>query len=66
MPQTTFEPLSIDERAALRELVRRHGMAGVARRIGLGREALARIIGALPARLGSYALVRAALTRGNK
>lgn len=64
MQQTAFQPLSIAELATLRDLIDRAGIVEAARLIGLGREALARLVGSLPARRGSHALVRAALSRG--
>ncbi len=48
--------------ARLRELVNEHGLAGAAKRLGMGREPLARVLGGVEVRPGSMALLRERLS----
>ena len=56
-------PLSPIEVAAVRIVVRAHGVAEAARRLGVSRGVVERGLGGLGIRLGSVALLRMALTR---
>lgn len=57
-PTDTVAALGPDTVAAVRDAVRRQGIAPVARKLGVDRSALTRVLAGLPVRRGTAALVR--------